>query len=524
MATTKIACPRCRAVLKSNQAPPIGKSIKCPGCGSAFPVTADMVQAVPTAPLAAAPLPVAQAVPVPARQAMPVAVPAAPPQPGTLSMARLGYVAAGFFVWLALGTILGYYCFSVNRSAAEGKDGQGDKEARKQREKEKEHEQLITPPKEQQAKINEAVNRAVRYLKSKQLDSGTWPTTIGWPVGHAALPGLTLLECGVPANDPNVQKAANFVRDNSPRTEQTYELALSVLFLDRLGNYADKELIRKLALRLIAGQGQSGGWSYVCPNLSTEEQTQLDQLLREANPAQAREKAANLEGVFPKIGVFKSFSENAPCFNGRVADNSNTQFAALALWVARRHDIPLERTADLLEQRFRKTQFHPPPGNEALDGSWGYDGPGRQVIGVKMPTMTAAGLLCLAIARGVKSDAKAENDAIDKAFKVIGRTIDVEEDASSKPSVNDLYYLWSVERVSVLYQKKTIPAPNGRSRDWYKWGSGMLLPNQKEDGSWNTNSYPGSNPVIDTCFATLFLRQANLAKDLTSKLQRLSGQ
>ena len=42
----------------------------------------------------------------------------------------------------------------------------------------------------------------------------------------------------------------------------------------------------------------------------------------------------------------------------RSDDNSNTQFAMLALWAARRHDVPVEVALGLVEQRFRATQ-HP---------------------------------------------------------------------------------------------------------------------------------------------------------------------
>jgi hypothetical protein len=80
----------------------------------------------------------------------------------------------------------------------------------------------------------------------------------------------------------------------------------------------------------------------------------------------------------------------------------------------------------------------------------------------------------------------------------------------------DLYFLWSLERVAVLYGLREI-----EGRDWYGWGKEILLANQQPRGNWQGSSYPGSSPVPDTCFALLTLVQANLAKDLTSKLQLL---
>jgi hypothetical protein len=72
------------------------------------------------------------------------------------------------------------------------------------------------------------------------------------------------------------------------------------------------------------------------------------------------------------------------------------------------------------------------------------------------------------------------------------------------------YFLWSLERVAVAYDLKTI----GRI-DWYAWGSAILLAGQEEDGSW-TGEF-GS--AVDTSFALLFLRRSNLASDLTANLK-----
>src|SRR5207237_9188825 len=77
------------------------------------------------------------------------------------------------------------------------------------------------------------------------------------------------------AKHPAVHNAAVFVRLAAPNIDKTYEIALAVLFLDRLGEAKDRPLIQKLALRLIAGQTPSGGWSYKCPILSEADSKQL---------------------------------------------------------------------------------------------------------------------------------------------------------------------------------------------------------------------------------------------------------
>src|SRR5262249_43131870 len=68
---------------------------------------------------------------------------------------------------------------------------------------------------------------------------------------------------------------------------------------------------------------------------------------------------------------------------GVTDDNSNTQFAMLALWAARRHDTPVAAILALSEQRFRASQMD--------NGAWGYKFHGPDT-GAK-PSMVCVGLL-----------------------------------------------------------------------------------------------------------------------------------
>jgi hypothetical protein len=144
--------------------------------------------------------------------------------------------------------------------------------------------------------------------------------------------------------------------------------------------------------------------------------------------------------------------------------------------------------------------------------------------------MTCAGLLGLALAHGwdfddqamkrPPQDAKVEDEAIARALQALGGYL---EDARDKQSARlpapkgalNLYFVWSVERVGVLYGLKTIGG-----KDWYCWGVEHLLPTQREDGSWFGNGYLGSSPTIDTSFALLFLKRADLMPGLGEKLQQ----
>ena len=85
-------------------------------------------------------------------------------------------------------------------------------------------------PKKEQGMVDDAVRRAVAFLKKTQAPDGSWAGG-GHPVGATALPALALLECGVPANDPAIRKAAAFLRKHVPTLNRTYEISLCILFL-----------------------------------------------------------------------------------------------------------------------------------------------------------------------------------------------------------------------------------------------------------------------------------------------------
>jgi len=75
---------------------------------------------------------------------------------------------------------------------------------------------------------------------------------------------------------------------------------------------------------------------------------------------------------------------------------------------------------------------------------------------------------------------------------------------------NYYYFLWSLERVAVIYNLKNLG-----DRDWYLSTASHLTETQAADGSWAAGySLYGA----DTCFALLFLKRANVAKDLTEFL------
>ena len=197
-------------------------------------------------------------------------------------------------------------------------------------------------------------------------------------------------------------------------------------------------------------------------------------------------------------------------------DNSNTQFAALALWVARRHGIPADQALLNVEKYYRDSQ--------QAAGGWSYEplplpGSTKTFIGPATATMTCAGLIGLAVGRGIATEKGKKVDlkkdkVLQAGLEAVGSVLTGRAPAGSqgaRPMRVDggkiYYFLWTMERMAVLYDVKVLGGV-----DWYRWGAEQVLSSQGADGSWRGEFQPGGS---DTCFALLFLKRANVAQDLT---------
>jgi hypothetical protein len=430
--------------------------------------------------------------------------------------------------------------------------------------------------------IDDVIEKGVAYLKQNQSQDGTWNSS-NHQLGYAALCGLTLLECNVPAGDRSVQRAAEYVRANAANQGSTYEMSCAILFLDRLGEPRDRALIQGMALRLMSGQNECGGWNYGTNSPSGEQMYQLFNFLHAnkqplllnplaghaktnlgrpvspgrpaGDPFQQLSDLIATKGITPppdaRLNSAQEFGkpvhvdwlnpglrkipvvENQSRKKARVSmfrtdeadtDNSNTQFAILALWAARRHDVPVDYALLTAYRRFVATQGE--------DGGWGY---ARKNINGTSVSMTCAGLLGLAMGHGVspeftKFNPQSPKDSvvkpalqhleIQRALKVLSQEIrqPVANPQAAKFTDPDLYLFWSIERVAMLYDLKKIDG-----KDWYGWGAQIVVQRQQPDGSWAGYTYPGSSPQINTCFALMFLRRTNLVQDLTHSLRLQSG-
>ena len=266
--------------------------------------------------------------------------------------------------------------------------------------------------------INTAVEKGVRYIKAHQMAEGTWPHD---QIGMTALAALTLLECGVPVDDADIQKAAAAIRAAAVNGEQTYSIALSILFLDRLGESVDVALIESLTVRLLAGQDTSGGWGYSCPKIGQEEQHRLTTLVKQRKergpdkePARTEDKKRTvddlpkeIQGQLEQVRRQRQGGGGVPRV-GMPSDNSNTQFAVLGLWVGRRHGLPVDAALLETDRRFRRA----PNG----DGGWSYVpmpagmNPGMMGAMGSTPAMTCAGLLGVGLGYGAWNEAALRTD------------------------------------------------------------------------------------------------------------------
>jgi hypothetical protein len=433
-------------------------------------------------------------------------------------------VVASSLLFLGLGVALAWYCFS---GGDKGKDDSGEVRPGPRPQVPVKKTEVVKPKPRpflsanEQARVDQAIHSGVAYLRSTQAADGSWPGHSGYAVGPTALVGLTLLECGAAAQDAAVQKAVAWVRSRAKNLINTYELSLVLLFLDRLGEARDRPLIQELALRLVAGQLSTGGWTYSCPILPPKQHAQLLAVLTEIEPASLldvkRVERSKLDSgrTGPVADSLKQLvvlqdppGPEVKVLPGSSGDNSNTQFAILGLWAAGRHQVPLKRTMALMVKRFRTSQ--------AADGSWSYYYPAGNRTTM---SFAAAGLLGLAVGMGLTPEARQagadarKDPAVQKALDWVSRQIGTPGESWPKLLMYDTLWLWSIERVAMLYNLRRIGG-----KEWYRWGAQVLIANQTANGAWPGTWATEGHVQVSTSMALLFLARANLARDITAKL------
>ena len=382
MSIATITCPRCSSNLRTTKPFGDGSRFRCPGCGFAFAAGTQVTR--PSATAGVRPLPPDVDAPAPPRSGGWLVL-AAVAGLAVLLLAGAGVALAVHFLPKRESQPVAAVAPPPATSPAPAADAPPVPPAAPPATPAPPAQSVL--PAEEQEKVNKAIGHGVDWLKENQRDDGSWAKTHA--VGLAALPGLTLLECGVPTDDSHVRKAAQYVRDEAPTLDATYELGLAILFLDRLGDPKDEPIIRTMALRLLAGQTAAGGWGYTCPILTDKKEEQrlwtvlettrprssldltatksgdkgIDDLLNRRladkpdqpggtvapPPGPTEDEVKEAKKLYDKlppnlkaIPALKPPTQDEHMPGADKSDNSNTQFATLGLWAAGRHGVPMD--------------------------------------------------------------------------------------------------------------------------------------------------------------------------------------
>jgi hypothetical protein len=305
--------------------------------------------------------------------------------------------------------------------------------------------------------VRNSIQRGADFLKSEQKSDGRWTDHSIYIGGVTSLATLALIHSGEPVESAAIQKALDHLRSlDQPKT--VYAASLQTMAFCAAEPNKDRVLIGRNVkwledVQLRDGK-RKGGWSY---------------------------------------GTKGS------------GDNSNTQFALLALHEAERIGIEVKKaTWQRALEYWLRTQRD--------DGSWGYT-EAEPASG----SMTCAGIASVVICSGKvrEGDARvigagveccaeqADDDAVERALQWLGRYFS----ATRNPSSLNLrqrhlfYYLYAVERVGRMTGRRFI----GR-HDWYRAGAASLL-DMHDDfrGLWVGARPVEDVPVVATSLALLFL-------------------
>ncbi len=346
---------------------------------------------------------------------------------------------------------------------------------------------------EQQKKINEAIDKGVNFLLKKG------------PKGRESeLVVLTLLHAGVDPKENSVL-SQGITQIVNATTKETYRVAVALMVLEMVDRQKYQSKIADLAQALVSSQCQNGQWDYQSkPDPATrliigKEPAELIEVITGTDASADKTVSSSGKQALKKIIVKRG--EHKRPKNG---DNSNTQFALLGLRSAARSGVVIpEETwkdaANFLEK------------NQLSSGGWTYDGKmGPNGPRVPYGSMTCACICGLAIAKFYLKEDIQNNQSIQKGLSWLsGNLVFNQNPGEANFFLMDnnwwhYYYIYGVERVGAVLNTNQIG-----NHQWYEEGVQYLLQAQNaKDGSWNNTTDAGSNIILDTCFALLFLKKA----------------
>ena len=269
----------------------------------------------------------------------------------------------------------------------------------------------------------------------------------------------------------------SFVKTRFHRRKPTKSRSPSCSSID-LGDPEDLGYVQFLGIRLMRGQLKSGGWNYECPYgpLSANENARLGTALRKKERPTA--EVGDRPALHPEVVKWsklvnpkKKHRHRYRQFEYTIRNRGN--MVRSQAWGSLRqcHRARGQAASSDTAARWRLGVLLQP----RTEGSAGVDA----INDLRWLDWTGSRTGVIASGRFRNgSDDALDDPAIKKALKRLGeflRNGDVEPNRLSLDEMaNDLYFLWSLERIGVIYGFKTIG-----NRDWYAWGSETLLRSQK---------------------------------------------
>ena len=223
--------------------------------------------------------------------------------------------------------------------------------------------------------IKNATAAAVSFLKAIEWDLPAETAIPRNDIGHdsntmegpMALAGIALMEAGVNPTDPAIQKIAVIVRRQAVIQSRTYQLALDIVFLDKLGEPADTPVIQSMGVRLLCGQSQPGRMGLQLSRAKRSRKSPSPCRVGRRDNEGAKTDGNDRIGPGERAALDADLRETLKrprqaARNGGLGgqelldDNSNTQFAVIGIWAARRHGVPVDESLKILERRLRTLQ------------------------------------------------------------------------------------------------------------------------------------------------------------------------
>jgi hypothetical protein len=351
-----------------------------------------------------------------------------------------------------------------------------------------------------QKKVDDAIARGIEFLK---------PATIPAIEGRADLLSeelvlWTFVHAGVPYDDPRFQALWKTVV--SRPLERTYDVALLAMILEEVDRVRYQKRILHCAQFLVDTMCRNGQWDYGSPTAAVPADINPKELeLVPPKPTLDAKGKKVKPKVVRKFGVRKTREgpEKGGC-------NSNSQYAALGLRACADAGIAIPKDVLTIAKRsWADTQQR----EKGVPGAgWCYANPAHGCDATHPPNagMTAGGVGSLIIYHHLLGTDGLKDAAVKDGLAWLEKSFSFKENWSSKPTCPSrkgntkfmvFYTIYALERVGRLARIEKIG-----ERIWYPEGVRFLLDAQTKNGSWGPCDY--SNPVLDTCFAILFLKRA----------------